>query len=153
MKVAAFRSSRPEVFCKEGVLRNFTKFTGKHLIKLQASGLRKKRLWHRRFPVNFVKFLRTHFFIEHPWWLLLSFTSYLSHIQISSLWNYSQRKQCPHSELFWCIFSRIRSEEGEILRISLYSVRMRENSHQNNTEYGHLLLSDCHEYFIRKLLF
>ena len=26
-----FRSSRPEVFCKKGVLRNFAKFTGKHL--------------------------------------------------------------------------------------------------------------------------
>ena len=25
------RSSRPKVFCKKGVLRNFTKFTGKHL--------------------------------------------------------------------------------------------------------------------------
>ena len=25
------RSSRPEVFCKTGVLRHFTKFTGKHL--------------------------------------------------------------------------------------------------------------------------
>ena len=25
------RSSRPEVFCKKRVLRNFTKFTGKHL--------------------------------------------------------------------------------------------------------------------------
>ena len=24
-------SSRPEVFCKKGVLRNYTKFTGKHL--------------------------------------------------------------------------------------------------------------------------
>ena len=36
------RSSNPEVFCKKGVLRNFAKFTGKHLyqrlflIKLQA---------------------------------------------------------------------------------------------------------------------
>ena len=26
-----FRSSRPGVFCKKGVLRNFAKFTGKHL--------------------------------------------------------------------------------------------------------------------------
>ena len=26
-----FRSSRQEVFCKKGVLRNFAKFTGKHL--------------------------------------------------------------------------------------------------------------------------
>ena len=25
------RSSRPEVPCKKGVLRNFTKFTGKHM--------------------------------------------------------------------------------------------------------------------------
>ena len=25
------RSSRPEVFCKKGVRRNFAKFTGKHL--------------------------------------------------------------------------------------------------------------------------
>ena len=40
--VDKLRSSRPEVFCEKGVLRNFTKFTGKHLcqrlflIKLQA---------------------------------------------------------------------------------------------------------------------
>ena len=26
-----FRSSRPEVFCKNNVLRNFAKFKGKHL--------------------------------------------------------------------------------------------------------------------------
>ena len=26
-----FRSGRPELFCKKGVLRNFAKFTGKHL--------------------------------------------------------------------------------------------------------------------------
>ena len=25
------RSSRPDVFCEKGVLRNFAKFTGKHL--------------------------------------------------------------------------------------------------------------------------
>ena len=43
----------PEVFYEKDVLRNFTKFTGKHLCQ-------KKRLWHTtRFLVNFVKFLRT----------------------------------------------------------------------------------------------
>ena len=26
------RSSRPDVFCKKNVLRNFAKFTGKHLV-------------------------------------------------------------------------------------------------------------------------
>ena len=34
--------------------------------------LLKKILWHRCFPVNFVKFLIKSFFIEHLWWLLLS---------------------------------------------------------------------------------
>ena len=27
-----YRSSRPDVFCKKGILRNFGKFTGKHLL-------------------------------------------------------------------------------------------------------------------------
>ena len=44
------------------------------LIKLLFSPaiLLKRRLWHTCFPVNFVKFLRTPFFIEHLWWMLLS---------------------------------------------------------------------------------
>ena len=33
--------------------------------------LLKKTLWQRCFPVNFVKFLRAPFCIEHLWWLLL----------------------------------------------------------------------------------
>ena len=33
--------------------------------------LLKKRPWHRCFPVNFAKFLRTPFFTENLWWLLL----------------------------------------------------------------------------------
>ena len=33
--------------------------------------LLKAMLWHRCFPVNFAKFLRTHFLIEHVRWLLL----------------------------------------------------------------------------------
>ena len=43
-------------------------------IKIQAwpATLLKKRLWHRCFPVNFEKFLRTPFLIEHLWLRLLS---------------------------------------------------------------------------------
>ena len=64
------RSSRPKVFCKEGVLRNFAKFTGKPLSQslffnnvagLRPATLLKKRLWDRCFPVNFAKCLRTPF--------------------------------------------------------------------------------------------
>ena len=35
-----------------------------------------------------------------------------------------------YSELSWSVFSRIRTEYGEIQSISLYSVRMRENMDQ-----------------------
>ena len=48
-------------------------------------------------------------------------------------------KKCPYSELFWSVFYRIWTEYGEILRISPYSVRMRENTKQNSSEYGHFL--------------
>ena len=70
-----YRSSRPEVFRKKGALRNFAKFTGKHLWQrlffnkvagLRPATLLKKSLWHRCFPVNFVKFLRTPFFYRTP---------------------------------------------------------------------------------------
>ena len=36
-----------------------------------AATLLKKRLWHKCFPVNFAKFLRTPFLTKHLWWLLL----------------------------------------------------------------------------------
>ena len=38
---------------------------------LRPATLLTKRLWFRCFPVNFVEFPRTMFFIEHLWWLLL----------------------------------------------------------------------------------
>ena len=66
---------------KKSVLRNFTKFTGKHLCQsfffnkvagLRPATLLKKRLWHRCFPVNFVKFLRTPFLQNTSGRLLLN---------------------------------------------------------------------------------
>ena len=51
--------------------------------------------------------------------------------------NISLREKCPYSELFWSAFFRIRIEYEEILCISPYSVRIRENAEQNNSEYGH----------------
>ena len=68
------------MFCKKGVLRNFTKFTGKNLYQSlffnKVAGLRSckfilKETLHRCFSVSFVKFLRTPFLIKHLWWLLL----------------------------------------------------------------------------------
>ena len=65
------RSSHQRCFVRKGILRNFAKLTGKHMCQslffnkvagLRAATLLKKRLWHRCFPVNFAKFLRTPFF-------------------------------------------------------------------------------------------
>ena len=76
------RSSLPDVFFKK-VFIEISQNSSENscarvsfLIKLQASVLSpitllKKRLWHRYFPMNFVKFLRTPFLKEHLWWLLL----------------------------------------------------------------------------------
>ena len=73
-KLRKCRSSCPELFCKKDVLKNFVKLTGKHLRQslffnkvadladLSPATLLKKRLWHRCFPVNFAKFLRTSFY-------------------------------------------------------------------------------------------
>ena len=58
----------PEVFYKKGVLKNFAKFTGKHLCQslffnkvasLRPTTSLKKRLWHWCLPVNITKCLRT----------------------------------------------------------------------------------------------
>ena len=91
------RSSHRRCSVRKGVLRNFTTFAGKRLcqshffIKLQAWGMiklpekkclylwfkcvsasvLKKRIWHRCFPVNFVKFLKTPFLQNTPGRLLL----------------------------------------------------------------------------------
>ena len=55
--------------------------------------------------------------------------------------TFALREKRPYSELFWSAFSRIQNEYGEILSISLFSVRLRENVDQNNYEYGHSLRS------------
>ena len=51
----------------------------------------------------------------------------------------SMREKNPYSEFFWSVFSRIWTTEfGEIIRISPYSVRMREITDQKSSEYGHI---------------
>ena len=64
------RTSHLRCSAKKDVLRNFAKFTGKDLCQsfffnkvagLRPATLLKKRPWHRCFPVNFAKFLRSPF--------------------------------------------------------------------------------------------
>ena len=110
----SFRSSRPEVFCKKVVLRNFAKFTGIHLCQsrffnkvagLTPAALLKRRLWHSCFSVNFLKVLRTPF-----------------------LWNTS-------SSCFCYIFR----ESGEIFNVSPQSPFLHEKWEHSNKHYDLML--------------
>ena len=76
-----YRSSHQRCSLRKGkgVLRNFAKFTGKHLCQSlffnevaglslpQPATLLKKRLWYRCFPVNFCEISKNTFFTEHLW--------------------------------------------------------------------------------------
>ena len=68
------RSSRPEVFWKKGVLRNFAKFTGKHLYQSlfvnKVAGLTcnfiKKESLAQVFSCEFCKIFKNTFFYRTP---------------------------------------------------------------------------------------
>ena len=86
----------------KGVLKNSTKFTGKHLrqglffIKvafLRPAILLRKGLWNRCFPVNFVNFLRTPISMEHLWWLLLLIASQHCIIASSKIYYLDKRRK------------------------------------------------------------
>ena len=51
-------------------------------------------------------------------------------------------KSIQIQSFFWSVFSRIRPECGEIFCISPYSVRMRKNTDQKNSVFGHVSCSD-----------
>ena len=53
----------------------------------------------------------------------------------------SLHEMCPYSEFLWSVFFLIRTEFGDLLCKSPYSVRMRENTDQKNSKYRHFLRS------------
>ena len=97
-----YRSSRPEVFCKKGVLKNLAKFTGKHqcqsLFFNKVAGLIKKETLAQVFSREFAKYLRTTFFIEHIWSLLLCLLLLL--VLVSFNEHISLRKQAQFGKFF-----------------------------------------------------
>ena len=104
-----FRSNRLELFCKKGVLKNFPKFTGKHLCQSlffnKVAGLTPvtlfiKRLWTQVFSCEFAKFLRTPFLVEHLWWLLLGSCFKVEFFQYSNRSvkdSWKGKRRCIHS--------------------------------------------------------
>ena len=77
--VEKYRSSHREVFCKRGVLKNFTEASGKHrcwslffniVAALRLTTIIKNRL-QQVFSCEFCEFLRISFYIKRVWWLFL----------------------------------------------------------------------------------
>ena len=95
---------------------------------------------HKQYSSGFLFFRNAKkTYIDHGYIIYLhgfSFSRNCSIVSYSS--TYALRKKCPYSELFWSAFSRVF-----LLRISPYSVRMRGNAEQNNSECGHFLRSDA----------
>ena len=74
-KYKIMKSSRLEVFCKKGVLRNFAKFTGKHLCQglffnkvagLSAATLLKIKILAHVFSCEFCEISKNTFFHRAP---------------------------------------------------------------------------------------
>ena len=79
---------------------------------VRPATLLKKRLWHRCFPVNFAKFLRTSFIIDHLWWLLLSL--YINCWITSRQENFNEDSiACSVKHQLWNLRVKSLSCEGE----------------------------------------
>ena len=96
---------------------------------IRPTTLLKKRLWHRCFLVNFTKLLRTPFFIEHLWWLLLKTTikerfhwsSVVSPTSASDfLTNFKYRSSPPEVFCKKCVLKYFTKLTGKHLRQSLF---------------------------------
>ena len=139
------------------------------LIKVQALGPDIKRPWHRCFPVNFAKFLRTSFLTEHLRWLLLSkiwlalqFSIFCvcSFIEDFLLISFQQKNEIkkgkyPDSVQIFTFFSSI-----DLFDIVVFMVRgislvngfwvvktwrtpVRKRLKQSTLNFAHTFLTDC----------
>ena len=98
---------------KKGILKNFTKFTGKHqrqsLFSNSVGGLRlatllKKRVWHSCFPMNLANF-QEHRFYRKPlgdyfWLHFLFFYLHWCIFNLAGISSPPLREQCPDTGFF-----------------------------------------------------
>ena len=124
-----YRSSHHRCSVNKGVLRNFAKLTGKYLFQvlffskvagLMSATLLKKRLWHRCFPVNFAKFLRTSFSQNTSGRLLL--------ILLTDIWYCTTHKEKLYK------YYEIASSEDSCDKITTTKLRLElwSNCHSNS---------------------
>ena len=113
-KKLTFQKNPPGVLWKKVFLEISQNFTGKHLCEslffnkvagLGPSTLFKKSLWHRCFPVNFEKFLKTPFLQNTSGRLFLTFEGSLNLTNLKLGWI--NHNYCIFKNVF-IHFSRLR---------------------------------------------
>ena len=123
-------SSRPDVFCKRGALRNFTKFTGKHLCQSlflnKVSGKRYKNMYiFRCTKNNFFCQRFGHIYWRNPLWQ----TSFFAVFQLQLLWSVilsSHKKwSFPSSKDLFSRCEQIR------IKLQIYSHLLKKSSMDN----------------------
>ena len=131
-----FRSSHRRCSVKKGAFGNFAKFTRKHLCQglffnkvtgLRPTTLFKKRQWHRYFPVNFAKFLRTSFLQNTSRRLLppIFLTKWTSLCLCQKGNTLPLRKKCPYLEFFRSGFFEDLRFQSECWKIQMSRVILR----------------------------
>ena len=90
--VYSMNQSQKQLFCKNGVRKSVTSFTGKHLCRsfFFNKGLRpaiKKRLWYRWFPVKFGNFLKRDFLQNTSGGCFYEFFAFHCHVLIKNIWK------------------------------------------------------------------
>ena len=144
------------------MLANFTKFTEKHLCQsllfnrvagLRAATLLKKRLWHRRFSVNFVEFLRTPFLQNSSGRLLFGLVSerfsetVTDDCQISYFGNAVKIEVCFEiSLLVWQL-------SGPLPLKSIQNIIQRTFPNFREEIFPRIDLDGCFEYYFMSYLF
>ena len=82
---------------------------------------------------NFEIWLTDSIFDPIQWKLFILLLIFLNSFSVSKKsHNLRYVKKCPHSELFWSVFSRSRTEYGEILFTQCYLVPLETNWFKND---------------------
>ena len=109
-------------------LKNFAEITGKHLrqtffkqSRILAKNFVKTENPLQMFSFELLKFFQNGYFIGHHQVIACKTSASDDNVRVKSV---------QIRNFFWSVFSRIWTEYGEILLISPYSVRMRENTDQ-----------------------
>ena len=100
----------------------------------------------RKLPLTwFSGWMLLYFYCIHWWVWNVVWISILTHFWLTLC------EKCRCSEFFWSVFSRIRTECGEVPLISLlYSVRMWENTDQKNPNAGNFPAVQCSHFVSSK---